>query len=349
MNVSTQVKTAVIDSDAHVLETERTWDYMTEEEQAYKPIILVRQDQANDAEYWLIEGRAFRKNTNQSEQFPRAAREVSDVPMRLAHMDEMGVDVHALYPSVFLRPLTEHPEVEVALSRSYNRWLGDISRQGGGRLRWAVIPPLMDRDAAIAELNFGKENGACAIFVRGLEGPGRLSDPYMYPIYEEAQRLNMPICFHAGIGKFDYFDLFSRDFGFSTFKLPVVGAFHDLLMKRIPAKFPDLRWGFIEISSQFVPYALNDLAIRYRRLNYTYSGRDILKDNNMFVACQTTDDLPYILDAVGDDNIVVGTDYGHNDTATEIDALRRLREDGTIDTSSVDKILSDNPKRLYAL
>jgi predicted TIM-barrel fold metal-dependent hydrolase len=69
----------------------------------------------------------------------------------------------------------------------------------------------------------------------------------------------------------------------------------------------------------------------------------------MFVACQTTDDLPYILDAVGDDNIVVGTDYGHNDTATEIDALRRLREDGTIDTSSVDKILSDNPKRLYAL
>ena len=60
-------------------------------------------------------------------------------------------------------------------------------------------------------------------------------------------------------------------------------------------------------------------------------GKDILSENNIFVACQTSDDLPYILDAVGDDNIVVGTDYGHNDTATEIDALRKLREQGTID------------------
>ena len=347
--MSTQVKTAVVDSDAHVLETERTWDYMTEEEQAHRPVVLVRQDQANDAEYWLVEGRAFRKNTNQSEQFPRAAREASDVPMRLAHMDEMGVDVHVLYPSIFLRPLTEHPEVDVALSRSYNRWLADISRQGGGRLRWALIPPLMDRDAAIAEMHFGKENGACAVFVRGIESHGRLSDPYMFPIYEEAQRLDLPICFHAGIGKFDYFDLFSRDVGFSTFKLSVLGAFHDLLMKRTPEKFPDLRWGFIEISSQWVPYALNDLAIRFRRFNMHNPGKDILSENNIFVACQTSDDLPYILDAVGDDNIVVGTDYGHNDTATEIDALRKLREQGTIDATSVAKILSDNPKRLYAL
>ena len=28
---------AVIDSDAHVLETERTWDYMLESEREYKP------------------------------------------------------------------------------------------------------------------------------------------------------------------------------------------------------------------------------------------------------------------------------------------------------------------------
>jgi len=69
----------------------------------------------------------------------------------------------------------------------------------------------------------------------------------------------------------------------------------------------------------------------------------------MFVACQVTDDLDYILDSVGDDNIVVGTDYGHSDTSTEIEALRKLRTDGKVKESSANKILDDNAKRLYGL
>ena len=69
----------------------------------------------------------------------------------------------------------------------------------------------------------------------------------------------------------------------------------------------------------------------------------------MFIACQVTDDLDYILDAVGDDNIVVGTDYGHSDTSTEIEALRKLRSDGKVPEKSADKILDDNSRRLYGL
>ena len=76
---------------------------------------------------------------------------------------------------------------------------------------------------------------------------------------------------------------------------------------------------------------------------------DPLGDNNIFIACQVTDDLDYILDTVGDNNIVVGTDYGHNDTSTEIEALRRLRTDGKIPQASADKILDDNSRRLYGL
>ena len=257
----------------------------------------MRQDQANDAEYWLVEGRAFRKNTNQSEQFPRAAREASDVPMRLAHMDEMGVDVHVLYPSIFLRPLTEHPEVDVALSRSYNRWLADISRQGGGpapagrwsRRSWTATQPS-------PEMHFGKENGACAVFVRGIESHGRLSDPYMFPIYEggaaprPADLLPTPASESSTTSTCSVATWVSARSNCRCW-----GRSHDLLMKRTPEKFPDLRWGFIEISSQWVPYALNDLAIRFRRFNMHNPGKDILSENNIYVACQTSDDLPYIL------------------------------------------------------
>ena len=41
----------------------------------------------------------------------------------------------------------------------------------------------------------------------------------------------------------------------------------------------------------------------------------------------------------GDENIVIGTDYGHNDTASELVALRKLREDGKIDPATADKFL----------
>jgi predicted TIM-barrel fold metal-dependent hydrolase len=50
---------------------------------------------------------------------------------------------------------------------------------------------------------------------------------------------------------------------------------------------------------------------------------------------------------VGDDHLVIGTDYGHNDTASEINALRKLKVDGKIAATSIDKILGDNPQALY--
>jgi predicted TIM-barrel fold metal-dependent hydrolase len=45
----------------------------------------------------------------------------------------------------------------------------------------------------------------------------------------------------------------------------------------------------------------------------------------------------------------MGTDYGHNDTATEIDALRYLKQDGQVSTEQIDLILGDNAKALYGL
>ncbi|HUK41467.1 MAG TPA: hypothetical protein VLX11_10495, partial [Candidatus Acidoferrales bacterium] len=69
----------------------------------------------------------------------------------------------------------------------------------------------------------------------------------------------------------------------------------------------------------------------------------------IFVACQTDDDLPYVLKYAGADNLVIGTDYGHNDTSAEILALRKLKEDGAVPPEIVAKILDDNARALYSL
>src|ERR671923_1920540 len=88
---------AVIDADAHVVETERTWEYMEEAESLFKPEVVVPKA-GGDREYWLIEGRAFAKNTNIGRDTPDEAREVSDIATRLAHMHVDSERVHMGQP-----------------------------------------------------------------------------------------------------------------------------------------------------------------------------------------------------------------------------------------------------------
>jgi hypothetical protein len=335
-----------IDADAHVIETERTWDYMEGADAECRPVLA--SPSVDGKKDWLIDGKIYSRGGNVNRKIPEASREMSDIELRLRHMDELGIDIQVLYPSLFLRPLTARPEVEQAISKSYNRWLADIWRKGERRLPWVAVIPMMSIEAAIAEARFAKENGGCGLFTRGLVGDKRLSDPYFFPLYEEAEKLDLPICVHASTGNFDWVELFSDEGGFSKFKLPVLSAFHSLVFEGVPDKFPRLRFAFIEIRAQWIPYLMIDLRKRFVKLNRPV-GPDLMRKNRLYVTCQTDDDLPYILKYSGEDNIVIGSDYGHVDSAAEIDALRSLKAQGEVEPRVIDKILYDNAKALYGL
>ena len=341
---------AVIDADAHVLETERTWDYMLESEREYKPrIVATPNDPSSGGESWLVDATYLGKARNVGLETPKESREMDDIKARLKHMDELDVDVQVLYPTIFLRPYTKRPELELAVTRSYNRWLVDIWKQAPNRLRWVAVLPLLTMDKALEEARFAKENGACGIFIRGLEGDKRLSDSYFFPLYEEAGRLDLPVCVHSATGSFAVHDFFADECGFSKFKLAVVSSFHGLIFNEIPNKFPKTRFAFIEVSSQWVPYAVHDYARRLERQGKKVDKREVLRKNRIYVACQTDDDLPYVLSYSGEDQLVIGTDYGHNDTSSEILALRKLKVDGEVPQRIVSKILDDNARALYGL
>jgi predicted TIM-barrel fold metal-dependent hydrolase len=56
-----------------------------------------------------------------------------------------------------------------------------------------------------------------------------------------------------------------------------------------------------------------------------------------------------VLNYSGEDNIVIGSDYGHADTSSEIEALRNLKKKGELRPDVIDKILYANAKALYNL
>ena len=363
--MTTQVGYLVIDSDAHVVETERTWDFMDPEDAQYRPQLVQSPDDPT-RQHWVIDGevRGFRFPTLTEIQMearsqrgrnittPQAARELDDVGLRLQDMDRLGIDVQVLHHTLWIEQVAERPEVERAICRGWNRWLGDIWRQSGGRLRWSCVPPYRDLEAALEEMQSAKENGAVAVTMRPIEGIRTILDPYFYPIYEEAIRLDMSVAVHIANANPSIVNILRtpEDPGsaFGIFRIPTVASCHALIMSKIPERFPELRWGFIEASAGWVPWIITESKNRYQGAARKFPD-NVLKEYNIYVTCQTDDDIPYILQCAGDDNILIGTDYGHFDPSSEVDAISIFKEMEGISEESMRKILCDNPKALYGI
>ena len=344
-----------IDADAHVIESDRTWSYLAEDERHFAPLVLdmvagelqPRSGPRPASQFWYSGDFIQPKDNADTVSMDAESREMGNVAARLAHMDQLQIDMQILYPTIFLAPCARDAAQEAAQYRAYNRWLADIWQLSGGRLRWAACAPLYSLHKVRDELAFAKEHGACCVFVRPFECDRYVGTSYFDPLFRAAAKLDLAICFHSGNGSYAI-NNFHEGHNFGRFKLAMIAQFHWLLENELPRKYPDIRWAFIEASSAWVPYALGDVEKRLTRKGKRLSDSP-LADNNIWVTVEMTDDIPYVLDRVGDNNLIVGTDYGHTDTSAQIEALRLLKERDGISPASVDKILGPNPTKLYAL
>jgi predicted TIM-barrel fold metal-dependent hydrolase len=354
----------IIDADAHVIETERTWDYLEEGDKKYRPKLFSTPDDAT-RQYWVIDDkiagfrfltlseqelRDFARRAGRDFTTPQAARELDDVDLRLKHMDELGIDIQVLHNTFWIEQITTRPDAEVALCRSWNRWLADIAKHSRGRLFYSCVVPAMNLNEAIAEVKFAKDNGAVAVCMRPLEGERHLSDPYFYPLYQTASDLDLPIAVHIANGNPTNADLYrlAPAGRFAQFRVPTVTACFDVIMSPLHEMFPKLRWGFIEASAQWMPWIARESAIRYRAGGRAFPEK-VFEDYNIFVTCQTNDDVPYIVRSCGEDRLVIGTDYGHTDPSSAVTALNEFQRMEGLDTAVKQKILSHNAKALYGL
>ncbi|HKY06689.1 MAG TPA: amidohydrolase family protein [Candidatus Binatia bacterium] len=354
----------VIDADAHVVESEHVWNYLDAADRKYRPT-LVNSTEDPKKQFWVLDGENLgpkfpspddKQSVEHLKKFgrevgtPIEAREVSDVKRRLAHMDQLGIDVQVLYNSLWITPLTSRPDAEIALCWSWNRWLADVWRRGEGRLRWTCVVPALSPGEALPQIGFAKAHGAVGVCMRPFERDRLVTDPFYYPIYDEAERLDMPITVHLANGNPGLFKLMTNEAGggFSTFRIPTVTACYALIMSEIPRVFPKLRWGFIEVSSQWVPWVIHE-AVRRSLGSARPVTTDCLREYNIYVSTQSDDDFAYVISYSGEDNLVIGTDYGHGDTSSELNAIARFQAMQGLSGAVKRKILSDNPRRFYGI
>jgi len=349
----------VVDADTHIDEPEEAWASMEGAAARFRPTTITPADGAqvpgfdpSANRWWLVDGRMRQRMIRDDDLTATTleSRELLDVSARVRDMDRMGVDIHVIFPTFFLLYITGNPEAEIALTKSYGQYVAQKCAESDGRLRWTAVLPLLDIDASIAHLRWAKEHGACGVFKRGLEYGKRASDPYWFPLYEEAESLDMPICIHTGNGNPSDGGLGHAD---TIAGFPVMDAFHALLLYEVPKKFPKLRFGFIEAGSTWVPYVVDRLVAEQKRRQWVRRfelGSDLFRSNRLFVAVDPVEDISHLLELGTEDSLMIGSDYTHFDTSAQPDALMQIRtwvEEGRISETVGRKILEDNPTKFY--
>jgi predicted TIM-barrel fold metal-dependent hydrolase len=184
-----------------------------------------------------------------------------------------------------------------------------------------------------------------------MEGNLTLDNSYFNPIYALAENLDLTICIHTGSGSRHLMQLFdvARNHTFAHNRVLPVVAFRDLVANRIPEQFPRLRFGFIEAAASWVPYIWHVLKRSVRGdLKHT-NPQELFRDYRFWIACEADEELPHLLNYIGEDHIVIGSDYGHNDPSKEPEFVKNMRAREDVAPTVVEKILSDNARALYGL
>lgn len=359
----------VIDVDTHVIEDASIWNHLSKQDEAFRPAILRKESGAGIAahfsgpstrEYWVIDNYLYGKHdveaiANYSNgEMSAGALTLADVPARLREMDGQGVDVQVIFSSLFLNVRCTRPAAELALTRAYNRYVADRTATSGGRLRWVFVPSLKNPVETVRDLRWARDQGAVGILFRGLEGDRFIDHSEFDPVFAAAIDLDMPICVHIGHGS-PAMEMITQREGASFNRFisdsPNYFAFSVLLNSRLRETFPKLRVGFFESGCSWViPAVQTALHLRLTPIELRRRVREIAAEHDFYFTCELHEDLPALAAGIGEDRLMLASDYGHpGDVADTIHHVRTVRERKLVAPELERRILSDNVAKFLSV
>jgi predicted TIM-barrel fold metal-dependent hydrolase len=375
----------IMDSDIHVLEPHDLWvRYMEPAFRDRAPRFAPIEGSAYEG--WQFDGKVFPAFFDRPDRL-RLARvrkdkarvrhlaagryrdPAEDLPggdpnAMLQAMDREGIDV-----SIVFRTMASHliavdgldPALAAAVCRGFNNWLGDFCDKDRARLKPAALVPLHDPRLAVEEARRAvRDLGAVAVILSNHPVNGRpWYDRHWDPLWAEAERLGVAITFHGiqmayqeHIGR-RFMDNFALAHA-AGHPIELMLAMGSLLTGGVFARFPGLRAAFLEGSCSWVPWWLWVLDERVEkfgddeRFPLTMPPSEYFR-RHCWVSVEPDEALAaQTIATLGDDNIVISSDWPHDDSAYPHAVDEFLAVDG-VSPESKRKILWDNCARLYSL
>lgn len=265
-------------------------------------------------------------------QIPHFARREA----RLAWMDAESIEATLLWPSLGLTVehlMRDDPDACIANLRSFNRWLDDDwgfdFQQRIFGVPWIT---LIDLDAALAELEYVLDHGARVVTVLFAPVNGRsMGDPYFDPFWARLAEARVPLGLHGA--ESGYNELFSVQWGeparpmahqqsafqrATLFERSIMDTMSALVLHNVFGRHPDLQVICVENGSAWVPYLLRvmDNGARTGEFGEWIGGKvddvpsEIFK-RHVSIAPFDDDDFRGIVDLLGADRVLLGSDYPH--------------------------------------
>ena len=272
-------------------------------------------------------------------------------------MDVEGIDLTVIYPTMGLSlSLVPQSDLSIALARAWNDYIGEIQQQNP-RLKGIATVSLKNIPAAVEELNRAVNKWRHpGVMIHTHGHKKNLGAEEFWPIYAEAERLGIPVCFHGnswGAEGQERWESFLQAHTVS-FSFEIMQAFLGLVTCGAMERFPNLKLGFFEAGCGWLPYWLDRIDEHYERRSeeapllkakpseYVASGR-------VYVSFDPDDAmLPYCMDRFGDDMWLFAADYPHWDTIWP-NATKEVRERTDISEDQKRKVFFDNSNRFYSL
>jgi len=245
-------------------------------------------------------------------------------------MDVEGIDVGNPVPDVGdsgrSTSMASSPRFAAAMSRAWNRWISDFCRRARATQGSAVIP-LHDIDLAVAEARFAVHDldAITLVLPSHLINNRTIYDRYYDPLWAAAQEMDVAVSFHGNHAVYAehlakrYLDnlVLSHACGQPVEMMLTLGA---VLTGGVLSRFPRLRMAFLEGNCSWLPWWLWALDERWEAWgDHELFGQDALPSElfrrQCFVSVEPEEALAkHVVTEVGDDNLVMSTDWPHDDS-----------------------------------
>ena len=197
-----------------------------------------------------------------------------DPRARIEWMDEQGIDISLLYPSLGLNWQTEctDPKLSAAYCRVYNDYITDFCAPYPDRLTPIASVSLMDVEEGVTEIKRAAMLGAKGVYLFPNPTNGiPYGDQYYDPFWFQVQELDMPVGIHVSSSpKNTGHQLYPGGFSMNTWWFTLMQseecqlAFTSFFQGAVFERFPRLKVGVVETGCGWIAHWVELMDSNYK-------------------------------------------------------------------------------------
>jgi predicted TIM-barrel fold metal-dependent hydrolase len=288
----------------------------------------------------------------------RGIRRLTDPDLRLKDQDRDGVQAEVLYGILGAAMRINDNEAAGEMLRIYNDWLADFCSHHPERYAGLASVPNHDTEAAVGEIERVARRG----HVRGLEIARQhdmkpLWDPWWEPVWAAVAASGLPLHFHTIGGPGRDFSkltgkvlLAARAASITSFQMHMADVLMSVIFAGVLERHPTMKLVIGEAGTGWIPYILDRMDAEWED---QFRGLDLKMKPSQYwyrqcYATYQSDPIGVkLIDELGADNIMWGSDFPHPDGVWPDSQEYIRRELGHLPEATRKKIVCDNAAKLY--